>query len=159
MGGSSTPGEQCPGRSLVPSWPQLRMGHRGSPSRPPELVLSALWRRQPSQPRGGPMSLTATTPFPLPLHDGVGAGGPSDCSETHFRSSIDSNLTITTTHTHSHMYRFPWKRFSGKFPACREAEPGAPTQHSPPGLRHWPSTATPVTLLAAPSTFQTALRK
>lgn len=35
----------------------------------------------------------------------------------------------------------------------------SPHTAQPPGLRHWPGTATPVTLLTAPSTFQTALRK
>lgn len=65
--------------------------------------------------------LTGAPPFPLPLHDRVGAGRPSGSSETHFRTGIDSDLTSTTTHTHTHA-SFPWKRSSGKFPPCQEAE-------------------------------------
>lgn len=60
--------------------------------------------------------LTGAPPFPLPLHDRVGAGRPSGSSETHFRSVIDSDLTTTTTHTHTHA-SFPLEEVFRKIPS------------------------------------------
>lgn len=100
----------------------LALGPGDAPTRPPDCC-SVHSGDSTLLSRGGPWKLRGATPSPLPLHGRVGSGTPSDSSETHFRSGVDSTLTTTAPPTRTHMHPFPWKRSSGKFSLGQEGEP------------------------------------